>query len=310
MSEAPFRAPRRRPLVHDASCARLPVPRGAAEATRCAERVLRADLVQQHVLVLDPAHSQLLYGQGYFGKGILSRGCPGYRLSLHWREFKGQQIPVISQARYEQLLSWRRTFLLNQGLDKEAVNQILVRLSEPIKLATEGAGPGQTEDSSHRKRKRSSPNEQRFTAPATVADSRHLLDSSPMVDPSPLDDPAPMADSSLEYVLVVGDREEEEEEGEAREVTSDPTRHGEVNSDPGRHGEVTSDPGRHGEAFFLVYALGRLSVHHNQKPLSISEVWRRFRGLQPGFESSYAAYHHYRSRGWVPKTVIRWWWSG
>jgi len=41
---------------------------------------------------------------------------------------------------------------------------------------------------------RSSPNEQRFTDP----------------DPSPLDDPAPMADSSLEYVLVVGDREEEE----------------------------------------------------------------------------------------------------
>ncbi|KAM3843037.1 tRNA-splicing endonuclease subunit Sen2-like, partial [Diretmus argenteus] len=54
-------------------------------------------------------------------------------------------------------------------------------------------------------------------------------------------------------------------------------------------------------AFFLVYALGCLSVYHNQEPLSIIQLWRRFRSFQPDFVSSYAAYHHYRSRGWVPK---------
>lgn len=31
------------------------------------------------------------------------------------------------------------------------------------------------------------------------------------------------------------------------------------------------------------------------------ELWRKFQSLGPDFISSYAAYHHFRSRGWVPK---------
>lgn len=38
-----------------------------------------------------------------------------------------------------------------------------------------------------------------------------------------------------------------------------------------------------------------------QEPLSIIELWRKFRSLRPDFISSYAAYHLFRSRGWVPK---------
>uniref|UniRef100_A0A3B3WFR3 tRNA-splicing endonuclease subunit Sen2 n=1 Tax=Poecilia mexicana TaxID=48701 RepID=A0A3B3WFR3_9TELE len=38
-----------------------------------------------------------------------------------------------------------------------------------------------------------------------------------------------------------------------------------------------------------------------QEPLSVVELWRTFRLLRPDFVSSYAAYHHFRSRGWVPK---------
>ncbi|KAJ0002678.1 hypothetical protein NQD34_007827 [Periophthalmus magnuspinnatus] len=58
----------------------------------------------------------------------------------------------------------------------------------------------------------------------------------------------------------------------------------------------------HEEAFFLVYALGVLTVYHNQAPLSLLQLWRTFCALSPDFVSSYAAYHFYRSRGWVPKT--------
>ena len=63
MSEAPFLAPRRRAVVYEAYEAPFPVPRSDAEATRCGESVYRADLVNQQVLVRDPAHIQLLYGQ-------------------------------------------------------------------------------------------------------------------------------------------------------------------------------------------------------------------------------------------------------
>uniref|UniRef100_A0A3Q2Q146 tRNA-splicing endonuclease subunit Sen2 n=1 Tax=Fundulus heteroclitus TaxID=8078 RepID=A0A3Q2Q146_FUNHE len=55
------------------------------------------------------------------------------------------------------------------------------------------------------------------------------------------------------------------------------------------------------QAFFLVYSLGVLSVYLQQEPLSVIELWRKFRSLRPDFVSSYAAYHHFRSRGWVPK---------
>uniref|UniRef100_A0A3Q4GIK0 tRNA-intron lyase n=1 Tax=Neolamprologus brichardi TaxID=32507 RepID=A0A3Q4GIK0_NEOBR len=38
-----------------------------------------------------------------------------------------------------------------------------------------------------------------------------------------------------------------------------------------------------------------------QEPLSIVQLWRTFRSLRPDFVSSYAVYHHFRSKGWVPK---------
>uniref|UniRef100_A0A672ZFC7 tRNA-intron lyase n=2 Tax=Sphaeramia orbicularis TaxID=375764 RepID=A0A672ZFC7_9TELE len=55
------------------------------------------------------------------------------------------------------------------------------------------------------------------------------------------------------------------------------------------------------EAFFLVYSLGCLSVYLNQEPLSVIQLWQTFRSQRPDFVSSYSAYHHFRSRGWVPK---------
>ncbi|XP_076865693.1 tRNA-splicing endonuclease subunit Sen2 isoform X2 [Brachyhypopomus gauderio] len=59
------------------------------------------------------------------------------------------------------------------------------------------------------------------------------------------------------------------------------------------------------EAFFLVFALGCLSIYYDGEPLSVQEVWAVFRAAQPNFESSYAAYHYFRSKGWVPKSGIK-----
>ncbi|XP_055725984.1 tRNA-splicing endonuclease subunit Sen2 isoform X2 [Salvelinus fontinalis] len=59
------------------------------------------------------------------------------------------------------------------------------------------------------------------------------------------------------------------------------------------------------EAFFLVYALGCLSVYYNEEPLSVLQLWEIFRSVQPHFETSYMAYHYFRSRGWVPKPGVK-----
>ncbi|MFT7801386.1 tRNA-splicing endonuclease subunit Sen2 isoform X4 [Arapaima gigas] len=59
------------------------------------------------------------------------------------------------------------------------------------------------------------------------------------------------------------------------------------------------------EAFFLVYALGCLSVYYNEKPLTIASLWEMFCLAQPNFDMTYAAYHYFRSKGWVPKTGLK-----
>ena len=57
------------------------------------------------------------------------------------------------------------------------------------------------------------------------------------------------------------------------------------------------------EAFFLSYGLGCLTVHNmDNKPLSVTQLWQACLRAQPGFLSSYVAYHHLRSKGWVVRT--------
>ncbi|XP_071491850.1 uncharacterized protein [Diadema antillarum] len=60
------------------------------------------------------------------------------------------------------------------------------------------------------------------------------------------------------------------------------------------------------EAFFLSYGLGCLSVEDaNKKQLDLSEMWRMFSRLQPSFVPNYIVYHYFRSKGWVPKTGLK-----
>ncbi|XP_036386928.1 tRNA-splicing endonuclease subunit Sen2 [Megalops cyprinoides] len=59
------------------------------------------------------------------------------------------------------------------------------------------------------------------------------------------------------------------------------------------------------EAFFLVYALGCLSVYYDEEPLNIVDLWNEFRSMQDKFETTYVAYHYFRSKGWVPKVGIK-----
>ncbi|XP_049718477.1 tRNA-splicing endonuclease subunit Sen2 isoform X1 [Elephas maximus indicus] len=59
------------------------------------------------------------------------------------------------------------------------------------------------------------------------------------------------------------------------------------------------------EAFFLVYALGCLSIYYEQEPLTIVKLWKAFTVVQPSFRTTYMAYHYFRSKGWVPKVGLK-----
>lgn len=59
------------------------------------------------------------------------------------------------------------------------------------------------------------------------------------------------------------------------------------------------------EAFFLVYALGCLSIYYKKEPLTIVKLWKVFTIVQPTFRTTYMAYHYFRSKGWVPKVGLK-----
>ncbi|XP_046547431.1 LOW QUALITY PROTEIN: tRNA-splicing endonuclease subunit Sen2-like [Haliotis rubra] len=60
------------------------------------------------------------------------------------------------------------------------------------------------------------------------------------------------------------------------------------------------------ETFFLSYGLGCLVVtDEKQKNLNLSSLWQRFCSSRDDFCANYIAYHYYRSKGWVPKTGLK-----
>ncbi|NXP12145.1 SEN2 endonuclease, partial [Thinocorus orbignyianus] len=59
------------------------------------------------------------------------------------------------------------------------------------------------------------------------------------------------------------------------------------------------------EAFFLVYALGCLSIYYDEEPLTILKLWEIFSEVKPDFKTTYMAYHYFRSKGWVPKVGLK-----
>ncbi|NWI53084.1 SEN2 endonuclease, partial [Calyptomena viridis] len=59
------------------------------------------------------------------------------------------------------------------------------------------------------------------------------------------------------------------------------------------------------EAFFLVYALGCLSIYYGEEPLTVLKLWEVFSEVKPDFRTTYMAYHYFRSRGWVPKVGLK-----
>ncbi|XP_041804950.1 tRNA-splicing endonuclease subunit Sen2 isoform X2 [Chelmon rostratus] len=301
--QAEFRAPRRRTRVQEEYEAPLPVSRSPEERSD-----FRAQLTNQHVLVCHPDHIQKIHNQGYFGKGILSRARPDHSISDQWEQHEGLFLPVISQSRYDELLRWAGSALSAQGLDEEAVNQSLLRLSQPVEMKNVRTEVGGEEDRprveqpgpeggvcSHTERLGSEvePEAKRICRldlnPDSVSDPSSNQDSDSNPDSVSDYDPGPDGDSVAPgpgFVLVVPDSDVCGGVRQVRRIPVSLTEYLQLSLE---------------EAFFLVYSVGCLSVYLHQEPLSIIQLWRTFRSLQPNFVSLFAAYQHFRSRGWVPK---------
>ncbi|XP_039896888.1 tRNA-splicing endonuclease subunit Sen2 isoform X2 [Simochromis diagramma] len=212
---ADFRAPRRRLRVTEELEAPLPLsPRERSH--------FQAELLNQHVLVCDPEHSQKIHDQGYFGKGVLSRSRPEHSISNQWEQHEGVFLPVVSQARYEELLKWVGSALSAQGWDEEAVHQTLLRLSQPIQMEdvrNQMGGEGEAEENGERGKEEPeqeggvSPQMKRSRRGSEVepeakrsCSSEQDSDSSLDCDPDSDPDPAPLVPGPG-FLLVVSDSE-------------------------------------------------------------------------------------------------------
>ncbi|NXS88812.1 SEN2 endonuclease, partial [Erpornis zantholeuca] len=112
-----------------------------------------------------------------------------------------------------------------------------------------------------------------------------------------------------EYVLV----QEEEEEEEGSSCPEDDSAHPQGNLVKKEVLVCRKNPFRIfeylqlslEEAFFLVYALGCLSIYYGEEPLSIVKLWEVFSEVKPDFKTTYMAYHYFRGKGWVPKVGLK-----
>uniref|UniRef100_H2SBI7 tRNA-splicing endonuclease subunit Sen2 n=1 Tax=Takifugu rubripes TaxID=31033 RepID=H2SBI7_TAKRU len=205
--QADFRPPKRRNRIQEEYGGALPVGRPGESGGPGESGELRAELINQHVLVCHPEHIKKIHNQGYLGKGVLSRARPEHSISERW---EGLNVtPLLSPlSRYKDLLDWVEAILSAQGLDQQAVRRALLRLSEPVKMEN--------------------------IRPETGGEDR-----------------------------AGGSEMELERTG--------------------------------------CSSLGCLCVYLDQEPLSILQLWRNFCSLRTDFISLFAAYQHFRSKGWIPK---------
>ncbi|TSK45806.1 tRNA-splicing endonuclease subunit Sen2 [Bagarius yarrelli] len=360
--EAVFHPPKRRPKVYESFEAPFPVSFSNDCPPEQHIQIYKAELVHQHVIVRESEHIQALYGKGYFGKGILSKSRPQRSISERWEYVGDSCLPVIPLAKYKQHVRWARFALLAQGLEEEAVSQVLKELTHPIELAPEQEhnkeqvnlqeltesdddriqppdrdqpmedvpalnseeGEGLGFSKAKRPRRQGDPRYDPLAAlyseepervdPDALANikcKRHddwivhcgcRIDASEMISGGAVSDKQAFNLSvAHDYILV----EEPEDKVEGGDEDIKKSSKGKLVCRINPFNMMEYLQLGYEEAFFLVYALGCLSVFHNGEALSILQLWGMFRSVQPNFEMTYAAYHYFRSKGWVPKSGIK-----
>uniref|UniRef100_A0A674NWE6 tRNA-intron lyase n=1 Tax=Takifugu rubripes TaxID=31033 RepID=A0A674NWE6_TAKRU len=192
-------------------------------------------------------------------------------------EHEGLFLPVITPSRYKDLLDWVEAILSAQGLDQQAVRRALLRLSEPVKMENirpETGGEDRAGGSEMELERTGCSSRDPCPHPTSDQDSEG--------DPEP-DPGLYVSVPGPGFVLVSSDIEIC---GELRRSPLSLTEYLQLSLE---------------EAFFLVYSLGCLCVYLDQEPLSILQLWRNFCSLRTDFISLFAAYQHFRSKGWIPK---------
>ncbi|KAF9078756.1 hypothetical protein BDP27DRAFT_1206732 [Rhodocollybia butyracea] len=230
------------------------------------------DVSTRSVWIVTQRDSEILWRRGFFGKGNLSRSEPSWFVrQMKDRKSKGS---MTSEEVREKRRADRKQFKLD-------------RAAAIAKVAAEAETIFETEG--------------RVVVPALFGPE---IPSGATWKPSTVE---PEADAGLE----------QEQSGDAKDTETKEEPEEEPLEDM-EHLQLTLQ-----EAFFLAWNLDCLSIldPDTDEPLSLSEIWMTFQQvyLAPPIPNSpppelqfdnpflvhYAAYHHYRSLGWVVKSGLK-----
>uniref|UniRef100_A0AAF7A081 Peroxisome proliferator-activated receptor gamma n=1 Tax=Bos taurus TaxID=9913 RepID=A0AAF7A081_BOVIN len=329
MAEAVFRPPKRKRRVHDSYESPLPIPCGQDCGPEKDFRIFRAEMINSHVIVRGLEDMEQLYGKGYFGKGILSRSRPNFTISdpklvAKWKDMK-LDLPVITSKKYQRSVEWAAELLRRQGRDESMVRSVLEGYTKPLEhphlKMMEEVPLGDEPNSEVVSKSEGRADREKLSAVNGVEGKSCDLEDSSERSNSPQEGPGPeprTPDGSGEHVAEI----------------PAPLPHGHWDAlllpSGGQPGDSSQRAGlvpagergpEHvlveeavcagseevpaGDAFFLVYALGCLSIYYEKEPLTIMKLWNAFSTVQPTFRTTYMAYHHFRSKGWVPKPGLK-----
>ncbi|XP_025777857.1 tRNA-splicing endonuclease subunit Sen2 isoform X3 [Puma concolor] len=301
MAEAVFHAPKRKRRVYESYESPLPIPFGQDGGPKKDFKIFTAEMINNNVIVRNAEDIEQLYGKGYFGKGILSRSRPNFTISdpklvAKWKDMK-TDMPIITSEKYQRSIEWATKLMQRQGQDESTVHRILKDYTKPL----EHPGIKRNEEFQWHDEL----NSETIPKMEGIADREELSrdtqpgDRSPQVDLICARERGP----SDEYVLVEEDVYHVSEKECAPREELAPKKRLICRRNPYRILEYLQLSLE--EAFFLVYALGCLSIYYEKEPLTILKLWKAFPIVQPTFRTTYMAYHYFRSKGWVPKVGLK-----
>ncbi|PKU35298.1 trna-splicing endonuclease subunit sen2 [Limosa lapponica baueri] len=278
MAEAVFHPPRRKRRVFESYESPFPVDVGGKDF-----RICYAEIINNNVIVRNPEDIEQLYNKGYFGKGILSRSRPVYSISdpslvTKWPD-TGNAVAPSSENQ-------------NKGYKKACLE------GDPTFDSVAVSGSKEQEQAGLKEIPEVSCQKHGFLVQCGCKARENTEQRSCEMIKS--------KECAPEYVLV-----QEEEEGSIC-PEDDPVCVEEnlvkkeklvCRRNPFRIFEYLQLSLE--EAFFLVYALGCLSIYYGEEPLTILKLWEIFSEVKPNFKTTYMAYHYFRSKGWVPKVGLK-----
>ncbi|XP_063267901.1 tRNA-splicing endonuclease subunit Sen2 [Prinia subflava] len=344
MAEAVFHPPRRKRRVFESYEAPFPVDVGGKDFRLCQAEIINNNVIVRNPEDIEQLYNKGYFGKGILSRSRPVFSISDPVLVAKWRGIN-TNLPIITSQKYQRRVQWAKSVLQEQGLDDCSVTKILESYTRPQGLPfSRGDGAQQTGDSctqgcpgpGNAELSRECAGSEGAQSPQgqnggsqhggdaalgpgsgsrlqEQGDSREGAEGSCHGDPAVLC-PEQRAWEALdsrecapEYVLV---QEEEEEGSSCPEDDSSQAQENLVKKEvlvcrknPFRIFEYLQLSLE--EAFFLVYALGCLSIYYGEEPLSIVKLWEVFSEVKPDFRTTYMAYHYFRGKGWVPKVGLK-----